>query len=139
MQENYISYAQPWVVSVPYVPVTNVGDTLTMSGVLIDAMAAYGYEKVRPVIYEDVICLKNTRDEASAKIVDMIFDTITIDAAVCVGLDGFYRQLQKLFCEDLGRQEISSLYAANKESVGAFFVKLEEQFREMRANLESSN
>ena len=138
MQENYISYAQPWVVSVPYVPVTNVGDTLTMSGVLIDAMAAYGYEKVRPVIYEDVICLKNTRDEASAKIVDMIFDTITIDAAVCVGLDGFYRQLQKLFCEDLGRQEISSLYAANKESVGAFFVKLEKQFREMRANLESS-
>ena len=138
MQENYISYAQPWVVSVPYVPVTNVGDTLTMSGVLIDAMAAYGYEKVRPVIYEDVICLKNTRDEASAKIVDMIFDTITIDAAVCVGLDGFYRQLQKLFCENLGRQEISSLYAANKESVGAFFVKLEEQFREMRANLEIS-
>ena len=138
MQENYISYAQPWVVSVPYVPVTNVGDTLAMSGVLIDAMAAYGYEKVRPVIYEDVICLKNTRDEASAKIVDMIFDTITIDAAVCVGLDGFYRQLQKLFCENLGKQEISSLYAANKESVDSFFVKLENQFREMRENLESS-
>ncbi|MBR4962155.1 MAG: hypothetical protein IKY52_14755, partial [Clostridia bacterium] len=138
MQENYISYAQPWVVSVPYVPVTNTGDTLAMSGVLIDAMAAYGYEKVRPVIYEDVICLKNTRDEASAKIVDMIFDTITIDAAVCVGLDGFYRQLQKLFCENLGKQEIASLYAANKESVEAFFVKLEDQFRDMRANLESS-
>ena len=139
MQENYISYAQPWVVSVPYVPVTNVGDTLSMTGVLIDAMAAYGYEKVRPVIYEDVISLKNTRDEASARIVDMIFDTITIDAAVCVGLDGFYSELQQLFCHKLGQQGITSLYAAHKESVEAFFVKLEEQFREMRANLESSN
>jgi len=138
MQENYISYAQPWVVSVPYVPVTNTGDTLSMSGVLIDAMAAYGYEKVRPVIYEDVISLKNTRDEASARIVDMIFDTITIDAAVCVGIDGFYRELQKLFCENLGKQEITSLYAKYKESSAAFFVKLEDQFREMRAALEGS-
>ena len=109
-----------------------------MSGVLIDAMAAYGYEKVRPVIYDDVICLKNTRDEASAKIVDMIFDTITIDAAVCVGIDGFYRELQKLFCEDLGRQEITSLYAKYKENTAAFFATLEEQFQEMRASLESS-
>ncbi|MBQ8402260.1 MAG: hypothetical protein IJX14_10065, partial [Clostridia bacterium] len=117
LQENYISYAQPWVVSVPYVPVTNTGDTLAMSGVLIDAMAAYGYEKVRPVIYEDVICLKNTRDEASSRIVDMIFETITIDAAVCVGIDGFYRELQKLFCENLGKQEITSLYAAHKGSI----------------------
>ncbi len=138
MQENYISYAQPWVVSVPYVPVTNTGDTLSMSGVLIDAMAAYGYEKVRPVIYEDVISLKNTRDEASARIVDMIFDTITIDAAVCVGIDGFYRELQKLFCENLGKQEITSLYAKYKESSAAFFAKLEDQFREMRADLEGS-
>ncbi|MBQ8641566.1 MAG: hypothetical protein IJ480_05055 [Clostridia bacterium] len=138
MQENYISYAQPWVVSVPYVPVTNVGETLDMTGILIDAMAAYGYEKVRPVIYEDVISLKNTRDEASARIVDMIFDTITIDAAVCVGLDGFYSELQQFFCHKLGQQEITSLYATHKASVESFFVKLEEQFREMRASLESS-
>lgn len=138
-QDNYISYAQPWVVSVPYVPVTNTGDTLDMSGVLIDAMAAYGYEKVRPVIYDDVICLKNTRDEASARIVDTIFENITIDAAVCVGIDGFYRELQKLFCENLGKQEITSLYAKYKESSAAFFVKLEDQFGEMRAALESSN
>ena len=137
-QEHYISYAQPWVVSVPYVPVTNTGDTLAMSGVLIDAMAAYGYEKVRPVIYEDVICLKNTRDENSAKIVDMIFETITIDAAVCVGLDGFYSELQQFFCHKLGQQEITSLYASHKERVETFFVKLEDQFREMRAALEGS-
>ena len=139
MQDGYISYAQPWVVSVPYVPVTNVGDTLTMTGTLMDAMAAYGYEKVQPVIYDEVIMLKTTRDEASAEIVEMLYENVTIELSSCIGLGGFNSNVQRMFTTNLGKTDITTLYAANRESIENFFVKLESQFAEIRAALESGN
>ncbi|MBE6616260.1 MAG: hypothetical protein E7631_13250 [Ruminococcaceae bacterium] len=138
MQDGYISYAQPWVVSVPYVPVTNTGDTLPMTGVLLDAMAAYGYEKVQPVIYEEVIMLKNTRDEASSEIVEMLYENVAIELASCIGLDGFTGKVQQMFTSNLGKTDITTLYAGSRESIENFFVNLEAQFKEIRTNLESA-
>jgi len=137
MQDGYISYAQPWVVAVPYVPVTNTGDTLSMTGTLLDAMAAYGYEKVQPVIYDEVIMLKNTRDEASSEIVDMLYENVTIELASCIGLDGFTGKVQQMFTSNLGKTDITTLYAANRESIENFFVNLEAQFAEIRSTLEA--
>ena len=130
MQDGYISYAQPWVVTVPYVPVTNTGDTLAMTG--------YGYEKVQPVIYEEVIMLKNTRDEASSEIVDMLYENVTIELASCIGLDGFTGKVQQMFTSNLGKTDITTLYAGSRESIENFFTNLEAQFKEIRTNLESA-
>ena len=138
MQDGYISYAQPWVVTVPYVPVTNTGDVLPMTGTLMDAMAAYGYEKVQPVIYDEVIMLKNTRDEASSEIVDMLYENVTIELASCIGLGGFTNKVQSMFTSQLGKTDITTLYAANRESIENFFVDLEAQFAELRSNLEAA-
>ena len=138
MQDGYISYAQPWVVTVPYVPVTNTGDTLAMTGVLLDAMAAYGYEKVQPVIYEEVIMLKNTRDEASSEIVEMLYENVAIELASCIGLDGFTGKVQQMFTSNLGKTDITTLYAGSRESIENFFTNLEAQFKEIRTNLESA-
>ena len=138
IQDGYISYAQPWVVTVPYVPVTNTGDTLAMTGVLLDAMAAYGYEKVQPVIYEEVIMLKNTRDEASSEIVEMLYENVTIELASCIGLDGFTGKVQQMFTSNLGKTDITTLYAGSRESIENFFTNLEAQFKEIRTNLESA-
>lgn len=136
-QAGYISYAQPWVVSVPYVPVTNTGDTLTMTGMLLDAMAAYGYEEVQPVIYDEVIMLKNTRDEASAKIIGMLYENVTLELASCIGLDGFSSKVSSMFLDNLGKTDITTLYAAHKQSLENFFTNLEEQFAALRTSLEN--
>ncbi|MBR5444719.1 MAG: hypothetical protein IKV57_01255 [Clostridia bacterium] len=137
MQDGYISYAQPWVVTVPYVPVTNTGDTLSMTGTLLDAMAAYGYEKVQPVIYDEVIMLKNTRDEASSEIVDMLYENVTIELASCIGLGGFNNKVQQMFTSNLGKTDITTLYAGSRESIENFFADLEAQFADLRAALEA--
>lgn len=126
-QEEYIVYGQPWAITCPYVPLTNTGETLFMTGMLVDAMAAYGYTDLRPAVFENVIMTKGTRNEQSAAIIEDVFQNITFDLASCLGLDGFYYTLQQYFTNNLGKAELGSLYAAKKESVAQFLAGLEDQ------------
>lgn len=126
-QAEYIVYGQPWAITCPYIPVTVTGDTLSMTGMLVDAMAAYGYEEVRPAVFENVIQTKGTRNEQSAAIIEDVFQNITFDLAACIGLDGFYWELQQHFTNKLGKTEITSLYASKKEAVANFLANLEDQ------------
>ncbi len=137
MQEEYISYAQPYIVSVPYVPVTNTGDSLSMTGTLMEAMAVYGYEKVQPIIYDQVIMVKNTRDEASAQIVDKLFENITVELATLINPAGVWDKVKANFTTSLGKTEITTVYAENRAAVENYFADLEATFAEFRSNLEA--
>lgn len=126
-QSEYIVYGQPWAIACPYIPLTITGEQLSMTGMLVDAMAAYGHEELRPAVFENVIQTKGTRNEQSAAIIEDVFQNITFDLASCIGLDGFYWTLQQYFTNNLGKAEVSSLYAAKKESVDNFLANLEDQ------------
>ena len=115
-QQHYISYAQPWVVAVPVVPVTIVGDRLEMTGVMLNAMAAYGYDYLRPAVFENVIQLKGTRDQQSEKIVDQLFDHVTFELAAILRFGSFDDKINAFFCNNLGKQDIASLYASLKSA-----------------------
>lgn len=120
-QPEYIVYGQPWAIACPYIPVTVTGETLSMTGMLVDAMAAYGYEEVRPAVFENVIQAKGTRNEQSAAIIEDVFQNITFDLSSCVGLnvaDGY-------FTSKLGTIEITTQYAAKKESMANQLAEVE--------------
>ena len=134
-QAGYVEFSQPWVCMTPVIPVTATGDILSMAGTLTDAMAAYGYDYIRDAAFEKVICYKGTRDEESAKIIDLIFENITFELCSTMGFRQLYSVCQKYLC-GLSNQEITSSYADIKQSVEKAIAKAvdtyaanEEKFR----------
>jgi len=91
---------------------------------------------VQPVIYDQVIILKNTRDEASAQIVDKLFENVTVELTTIINPGGLYDKLKAMFTTELGKTEITTLYAANRANVENFFTDLEATFAEYRRSLE---
>ena len=117
-QEKYIGFAQPWINASPAIPVTVTGDTLDMVGTLTDAMVAYGYDYVKPAVYDNVIRLKGTRDEQSALIVDKIFSNVAVELSCTLWLSSF-GPINKIFTTNLGKQEITSVYAKQQKAIKA--------------------
>ena len=81
-------------------------------------MVAYGYDYVRPAVYDNVIRLKGTRDEQSAKIVDQIFTNVSIELSCTLWMSSF-SEINKLFGANLGKQDVTSVYASQKKSIEA--------------------
>lgn len=123
-QENYISFSQPWVVATPSVPITVTGDRLAMTGTLTDAMCAYGYDYIRPAVFENVIQLKGTRDDQSAEIVDAMFENITFELTSTLKFGTLSSTIDEYFTTKLGQQDITSTYAAIKSSTEAAIDEL---------------
>ena len=118
-QDGYIAFSQPWINVTPMVPITVSGDALAMTGTLTNAMAAYGYDYVRPACFDNVICLKGTRDAESARIVEKMFENVTFDLAINLGISSVNSITRSYLASDLGKQDIVSLYAAQKSKVDA--------------------
>lgn len=115
-QAEYISYGQPWVTYCPYVPITVTGEDRAMVGMVIDAMAAYGHEYVRPAVFDNVIQLKSTRDEESAKIVHDIFDNVSFELVSTISSNNVRNMLDDLFTYNFGTMEFSSSWAKIKDA-----------------------
>jgi len=128
-QDKYISYAQPWATATPFVPVTVQGETRAMTGMLLQAMAAYGLEELKPVVLNDVITLKNTRDEQSARIVEQLFECVTFDLMTILNPGDLYNQINALYTSRLGAQDVTSVFASRKESA---YTALESTLNEYR-------
>jgi hypothetical protein len=89
-----------------------------MVGTLTDAMVAYGYDYVKPAVYDNVIRLKGTRDEQSALIVDKIFSNVAVELSCTLWLSSF-GPINKIFTTNLGKQEITSVYAKQQKAIKA--------------------
>ncbi|MBO5219310.1 MAG: hypothetical protein J6C52_07765 [Clostridia bacterium] len=72
-QKDYISYAATDPVAGYCVPVTADAE---LAGCLLEALAYYGWEDVYPEYYERALKGKNTRDDESAEMLDLIFDNL---------------------------------------------------------------
>ena len=134
-QESYIGYSQPWASACPSIPITVVGERLAMTGTLTDAMAAYGYDYLRPAVFDNVIQLKAARDEKSAEIIDMMFENITFELTSILNFDKLCGSLQEHFTTGLGKKDIVSRYAAIKEKTEIAVAAIEEQYANFEDNL----
>lgn len=61
--------------------ISNCADT-EMTGAMLESMAHYGYNEIRPVAYEEFLKATLARDPAATEITDIIFDTAYIDYGV---------------------------------------------------------
>ena len=126
-QSGYISYAQPWVVVSPVIPVTVTGDALSMTGTLTDAMSAYGYACLRPAVFDNVIQMKGTRDEQSAGIVNSLFDNVTFELATIYGFGGFYSSFTNAF-ENNQTANLMSVWAKTQKSADKELTRICEAY-----------
>ena len=127
-QESYIGYSQPWASACPVVPITVVGDRLSMTGTLTDAMAAYGYDCIRPAVFENVIQLKGARDEKSGQIIDMMFENITFELTSILNFGKLNSELQRHFTTGLGKKDIVTVYAAIADATDSAVADIVEQY-----------
>ncbi len=85
-QEDYISYVDPWGAFNAFVPKTTKDPTVT--GVILEAMAAYGYRYIRPALYETILKGRSTTDYESQGMVDIVFSTKVYDIIDFIAPDG---------------------------------------------------
>ena len=126
-QDKYISYAQPWVVASPVIPITVTGDDLAMTGTITDAMSAYGYACLRPAVFDNVIQMKGTRDEQSASIVNRLFENVTFELATIYGFGGFYSSFTNAF-ENNQTANLMSVWAKIQKSADKELTKICEAY-----------
>lgn len=112
-------------------PTTLPASTLERTGIITEALNAYSGEYVRPAIYETTLKLKTTRDEESARMMDLIlasrsFSFDSMDelnfplSPICVLRDN----IQK------GTQSITSYYEKQNKRFTKRLEKLIKDFKE---------
>ena len=74
--DGYISCVSGYVSSFTAVP---KNDDPEFSGFITEALARWSHESLRPLAYDVVYKQKNTRDERSAEILNILFDTLYIE------------------------------------------------------------
>ena len=75
-QTNYKSLMNAWETAFTAIPANADTD---MSGFLAEALCYESYVSVRPQVYDKLLKQKLARDEQSTKMIDLIFDTLTLD------------------------------------------------------------
>jgi len=85
-QENYCSYIRG---SAPltYIPSTNTGKNLEMTGAVLEVMACESYNRVVPAYVDVVLTTKVTRDTESEQMVPIILDSASFYDHVLVDFD----------------------------------------------------
>jgi len=73
-QENYYSYIRG---SAPlsYIPATNTGKNLEMTGAVLEVMASESYKRVVPAYVDQALTAKSTRDTESEQMVPIILES----------------------------------------------------------------
>ena len=76
-QTDYITPITHYATTFTAIPKT--ANDIERSAIVLDLLAAEGYYEVMPELYDTVLGVKYVRDDASAKMLDIIFDNRTYD------------------------------------------------------------
>ncbi len=74
---DYISTPAGLYLSLLTIPVTNT--SFENSALFLDAFAAYGYQEIRPIFYDNILLRKVGKDEESYEMLKYIFENIFYD------------------------------------------------------------
>ena len=111
-QENYYTYLHPNNSSAAAVPIIN--QDLDEAGMILEDMAFYSSQYIRPAYYDVMLESKYARDDESSQMLDIILSNFTIDLALVMlnaGID--IDTLMRNACIE-GNTEIFSTIVANK-------------------------
>ncbi|MBE6611997.1 MAG: extracellular solute-binding protein [Ruminococcaceae bacterium] len=120
-QDGYCAYINTWCLGGSAVPAT-VQDT-EMTGFIMEALCYKSYEDVRPALYEVVIKQKVSRDDATAQVLDIIYDNTYLDFN---GIYDFAGSQNFIGDVAIGNKEFASGYAAIEPAM----IEAMEKFRE---------
>ena len=79
-QEEYLTHATAHTSAIG-IPIVKTQEGMEYASVILEAMAAEGFRKVRPVVYDVALKSKYTRDEESFEMVDIVVRGRTADFA----------------------------------------------------------
>ncbi len=108
------------------VPVIN--PDFERTGIILEALAAEGYKTLRPVVYDAAVKQKGARDEASAEMIDIIYQGRTGDFADLYDEWGLVYTLDNM----IGREHINtfaSYYKKNEKASIDRLAKAVEMFK----------
>jgi hypothetical protein len=112
-QEEYYSVMSTWWSDNLVVPVTN--QRLDMTGHILDAMGYYSQQLITPAFIDTTVLGKSVRDEDSAQMIRMIYDTQVYDIAILFDWGGIMTMLSNLVQES--SINLASAYATNESAI----------------------
>ncbi len=136
-QKEYYAYSLSYATTTPSVPVSTQPADLPFVGTIINAMTAYGYDYLRPAVFDNVIQLKGTRDEQSAKIIDLMFENITMYVPALSG-SHFDSTMNGFFFSKTNTSNCASTFASIKDKCNADVEAIMETYRVNHDEFESS-
>ena len=93
-------------------------------GAITEALCALSGKLVYPVYYEEVLSERNTRDEESKKMLDLIFSNIVYDVGITLAYKDYYIPLYKLLDPKSPSTNLSSW-------LGKYSTKIQTQFDDL--------
>ncbi|MBQ2709659.1 MAG: hypothetical protein IJF67_15415 [Clostridia bacterium] len=122
-QKEYYSTTNTYWRDNVVVPVTN-GD-LEMTGHVLDAMGYYSQQLVTPAFIDTTVLGKSVRDDDSANMIQIIYDSMVYDVARLFDWGGVHNMLMKMF--DNSNTNLASEYAAIEPNIKAAMEKTMEE------------
>ena len=86
-QKAYYSLINNWTDCFVAVPARVGENRIEMISFMMEAMAAYSNENLRPLVYETVLKTQRAKDPDSSRMVDVILNGICIDFAAFPVID----------------------------------------------------
>ena len=127
-QDHYSTYAFPFYPLLA-VPVTVRGDKLSMTGFIIEALAAESYKTLTPAFYEKALSGKYVRDEYSFEMLNVILRSRIYDPLYFYNWGGLFRDsLVNMLTGN--KKTLSSDYAKRSKALNNSLKKVYEKFAE---------
>lgn len=112
-QQEYYNLVGSWHSVFFCMPYSNVD--LSHSAILAEALACEGMYTVTPAYYEMTLKNKSARDEESAKMLDIIFETRVYDLGWYYQFGMYNEEVMNLFRTQYKEKEFSSMYASKEK------------------------
>ena len=108
-QSSYYSYVNTWANAFVGLPKNGKNDR---AAIILESMAYLSRENLRPLVYDMAFKNKGARNEKDAEMLDVIFDTLTLDFNFSENFGGSLDALQKVI---FGKSEFASEWAKIKD------------------------
>ncbi len=130
-QEYYQSYVSKNTSSLLSIPLTNTGDRLFMTGMIIEALASDSLYSLQPKYIDEALGTKYARDEKSREMIHLIMEHRVFDPGMIYQF--FANTYLNLYTQKVG---LKTLIAQNEKSINAQVQKFNEDVLKIIEELE---
>ncbi len=121
-QDDYHTYVNCWADAFVAIPATADPE---FAGVITEALAYYSWKNIRSKAYDLTYKQKTSRDENSAEMLDIVFNTLCVDFNYIYDFGGTYSSLADVAS---GKAQLASAMAANGERANTEIEKFVESW-----------